>query len=294
MTDLPRLDDEMRGTPGAKLAAAREAAGLAPADVAAQMRISLRQLDAIEADRYDELPGAVFVRGFVRNYARLLNLDPLPLLHALEPALATDAPLRAHEYAGALPVHSRRGHMRLWLALFAVLVLAVLGAAAYEYWRSRTSSPTPAASGDAALKPEGSPPAAPGGLLTSGTASEVVPLTPERVSQSMVESPVPPVAPDAGAVGSMQVLAAPAAEAAARGGRVELAFVAESWVEVRDRDGNVLLSATGAANSTRAVEGVPPLVVTVGNASGVRITYNQKPIDVAANASRNIARLTLE
>jgi len=104
------------------------------ADVAAQLRISARQVQALEADRYADLPGAVFVRGFIRNYARVLKLDPVPLLHALEPALAQEAPLRAHATSGTLPVPVRRDHSRLLLVLLGVLFAAVIGAGGYELW----------------------------------------------------------------------------------------------------------------------------------------------------------------
>lgn len=287
MIDLPLSGDAMAGTPGAVLAAAREAAGLTQTDVAGQMRISLRQLEAIEGDRYDELPGAVFVRGFVRNYARLLSLDPLPLLHALEPALGSETPLRAQHFAGALPVHSRRGYTRVWVSLFVVLVVGVLGAAVYEYWRSRTTGAGASSVPEVPLaKPD--PPSVPvaGTASVPVTTSEPVLLTPELVSQSSIDAAAS-AAPNAGA-------SAEQSANAARGGRLELTFVAESWVEVRDKDGNVIHSGTGIANTSRIVEGTPPLSISIGNASGVRITYNRKPVDIAANASRNIARLTLE
>src|SRR5262245_39729621 len=90
-------------TPGTQLRAARTAAGLSVAEVAAQMRISPKQVEALEADRYAELPGTVFVRGFIRNYARVLKLDPVPLLHALEPVLGEEAPLKAQVTAGKMP-----------------------------------------------------------------------------------------------------------------------------------------------------------------------------------------------
>ncbi|MGH8727677.1 MAG: helix-turn-helix domain-containing protein [Burkholderiales bacterium] len=75
-----------RSSPGQILAAARKRQNLSLADVTRQLRLSERQLRALEADAYGELPGATFVRGFIRNYARLLRLDPEPLLRALEPS----------------------------------------------------------------------------------------------------------------------------------------------------------------------------------------------------------------
>ena len=61
---------------GAQLEAAREAAGLSLDEVAQQLKLAPRQVQALEETTSRVLPGRTFVRGFVRNYARLLNLDP--------------------------------------------------------------------------------------------------------------------------------------------------------------------------------------------------------------------------
>ena len=65
---------------GRELAAAREAQGLALADVAQQLKFAPRQLEALEQEHFAALPGATFAKGMVRSYARLLKLDPEPLL----------------------------------------------------------------------------------------------------------------------------------------------------------------------------------------------------------------------
>jgi cytoskeleton protein RodZ len=75
---------------------------------------------------------------------------------------------------------------------------------------------------------------------------------------------------------------------------MQIAFVGESWVEIRDSEGNVQFSGTVPAGSTRSFEVQPPVDVVVGNASGVRITYNDRPFDLASHANRNIARFRLE
>ena len=79
---------------GGRLAAAREQAGLSVEEVAGKLRLSPRQVEALEAGDAEALPGAMFVRGFMRNYARLLGIDPEPLLEAYQEA--TPAPAR-HE-----------------------------------------------------------------------------------------------------------------------------------------------------------------------------------------------------
>ncbi|MPZ42040.1 MAG: DUF4115 domain-containing protein [Betaproteobacteria bacterium] len=318
MTELPGADAALAATPGAALATAREASGLSIAQVAEQMRISPRQVEAIEADRYGELPGTVFVRGFVRNYARLLKLDPVPLLHALEPALGGDVPLRAHEIAGTLPETTRRGHGRLWLGVIVVVVAAAAIAAAYEWWRGRV----PAVGGSIGSVAPGETPSTPQlpGPEATAPAQATVPLSPERVTDSPappadeatqsneavdgVPSPAPAATPQSPGAMSQNSTAtsqspgatpqSPAARDASVGVRMQIAFVGESWIEIRDGDGMVQFSGTVPAGSTRSFEVQPPADVIVGNASGVRITYNGEPFDLAPHATRNIARFRLE
>lgn len=82
MSKIPGFSDTQLGrlSAGRQLAAAREAQGLTVEEVVRHTKLSTRQVLALEADAYDQLPGPVFVRGFIRNYARHLQLDPVPLL----------------------------------------------------------------------------------------------------------------------------------------------------------------------------------------------------------------------
>lgn len=73
---------------GPRLAAARAAKGLSTAEVASKLRLGLRQVEALEAEAFEQLPGEVFVRGFIRNYARFLELDPDELLPSQEVVVA--------------------------------------------------------------------------------------------------------------------------------------------------------------------------------------------------------------
>jgi cytoskeleton protein RodZ len=299
MTELPGADAALAATPGATLAAARAATGLSIAEVAEQMRISPRQVEAIESDRYAELPGAVFVRGFVRNYARLLKLDPVPLLHALESELGGEVPLRAHEIAGTLPETVRRSHGRWWLALIAIVVGVAGAAAVYEWWRGRSGADAPAQSSSAPREV----PSALRAPTAAGTPSalESIPLAPERVADTPGggggeagssagaaagprEAPTPATAAET----------APSKPAPVGTVRVDVVFVADTWIELRDGEGTVQFSGTGVAGSTRSFEAHAPVSMVVGNAQGVRITYNGRPFDVASHATRNIARFTLE
>ena len=127
-------------TAGAMLAGARARAGLSIDAVAQQLKLGIRQVEALEDDNFAALPGRTFVRGFVRNYARLLKLDADAVLAALPgtgAAPALEAP-SLHETAhsiGELPTAG--GHRPGWTrwAIPLTLVAIIAGAAAYEFLR---------------------------------------------------------------------------------------------------------------------------------------------------------------
>jgi len=152
-------------TAGALLVAAREASGLSIDAVAQQLKLAPRQVRALEEGDYGHLPGRTFVRGFIKNYARLLRLDPDEVLRALTTgtaASALDAPL-LHPTAptmGELPTaeYSKAAWTRWAIPL--VLAAIVAAAGVYEWVRPvgtartavppattpETSTPAPAAS----------------------------------------------------------------------------------------------------------------------------------------------------
>ena len=126
--------------PGAQLKAAREAAGMSLDQVAQQLKLAPRQVKALEDQDFAHLPGRTFTRGFVRNYARLLNLDAGGLLARLPDAAeapALEAPTLQSTGAmiAELPTAEMRGpSFGRWLIPL-VLVGCVVAAAGYEWYR---------------------------------------------------------------------------------------------------------------------------------------------------------------
>jgi len=148
---------------GALLRAGREAAGLSIATVAQQLKLAPRQVMAIEDSDFAGLPGRTFVRGFVRNYARLLRLDPDVVLNALPEAIAPathDNPSLAAtpRPMGEMPAET---HVRPSAARWAIpvaLVAVVTVAAVYEIARPPAEHPRATAGANnpapAALAPD--------------------------------------------------------------------------------------------------------------------------------------------
>ena len=273
MTDAVPEDavaEDKRLAAGAMLAAAREAQNLSIADVARQLRLSIRQIDALEQDNYDRLPGNTFARGFIRNYARLLALDPQPVLAAYQNAhpepefksIATPSP--------RIRFSTRPGKKWLWYAAAALAILILAPILVYEALHGNTPAsrpklvvPTPPVKTD------------------SATSESVLPAMP--ASQPSVAQPPDTLASEVG-------LAAPAVQ----GETIKLNFDGEAWVEIRDGDGKKILSQRNPAGSEQVVRGKPPFSLVVGNAAKVRMTYNGKPVDLAPYVNVDVARLTLE
>ena len=126
---------------GARLRDAREARGATVADCAAALRARTEQLRALQAGRLDVFGGEVYARGFVRSYARLLGLDPAPLLDDLG-AAAADALDRLRD----LPTERRPAARRTPVVLVVVALAVAAGvvvAAALRLGDARTPDAAP-------------------------------------------------------------------------------------------------------------------------------------------------------
>ena len=276
---------------GERLRAAREARRLTVADVAQALKLGPRQVEALESGDWASLPGTTFIRGFVRNYARLLQVDAAPLMTQLDTTVAMakvslDVPENA---SGAMPAarSARQRHDRSVVILGFVL-LAAAGLAylllpddltalrdkaqgMIDNAARKESKANETVAAAAAKEPAAPEPAFPPGQ------------TPEQVINPQLQA-LPQLAP------------APAAQAAATAGTgaLGLAFSGESWVEVKDRDGKVLFSERRNVGGDQALDGAPPLSVTLGKASAVTLTWRGKVVDLAPHTKGEVARLTLE
>jgi cytoskeleton protein RodZ len=73
-----------------------------------------------------------------------------------------------------------------------------------------------------------------------------------------------------------------------------MVFEGESWVEVKDADGDVIFSRLNPAGSERTIRGSAPLSLVIGNASQVKIVYKDEPVDLASHTRVDVARITLD
>ncbi|HMU99574.1 MAG TPA: DUF4115 domain-containing protein [Rhodocyclaceae bacterium] len=283
---------------GNQLSAAREAKGLTVADVAQALKLGVRQVEALESGTWGGLPGATFIRGFVRNYARLVEIDPAPLMEQLEGTLDRSAPRLDRPRGPETPMPAASAGRRRDLAVVG-FGLGLVGLALVSYFllpsdlgslgdeirslvfagKTQESTASPAA-------PVADPVLPPG-----ATPQEV--LTPQAVSLSeSVPANVSATAVEAAALPS--ATADGSAAAASPSAPLRLVVERESWVEVKDGEGNLLLSQKLQPGSDRTVDGKGRFTLVIGNASGVRLSFRGQPVDLAPYTRGEVARLTLE
>ena len=262
--------------PGTLLRQARAERGLDASDVAGRLKYAARQIEALESGDYAKLPGATFVRGMIRGYAKLVDLDSEPLLKALD-GQQVRSQVSVEVPSARIPFpDGRKGGNRMYLALSALLLVA--GAAVLYEWHF------------------GAPV-----LLGDGTPRSVdVAAPPKSVAQTAptrtdAQPPAGPVSPLGSAVVAERAPAPPETQAVQEGRkRIVLEFLKESWVEVRGRDGRALLSQLNSAGTQKVIDGTPPLSLVIGNAAYVHLTFDDKPVDLKPYVKVEVARLTLE
>ncbi len=263
---------------GEVLARARAALGLTIGDVALQLKFAPRQIEALEQERFELLPPGTFSRGMVRAYARLLKLDAEPLVQRIAGRVA--APDNAHAVAAArrpIPITDSARRSNLVYAGLSLAVLGVIAAVLLEWQRERTQAArldfVPAA-------------------RLPVTPAQALPQPEQQVASLNAVSPAS-ILPSGEAAPAESVV--PASRKPADGRRrIRMKFERESWVEIKDGGGKTLISQLNPAGVEQAVEGRPPFEVIIGNAQHVRLSYDDRPIDLAPHVKVEVARFTLE
>lgn len=287
-------------TAGGLLRAAREAQGLHLAVLAASLKVAPHKLESIERDRYDELPDATFARALALSMCRALKIDAEPVLSRLPRAQPIGRGLDHVSMGLNQPFRDRSGpgdaiewQRFLSLPMMAAAVLVFAALVVYLLPAGWVGRLLPADDGASAPAVAASVPAV--ARVPSYEASAPV-VTPAAPAASAGEQAVVPAAAPASAVIDT-VFSAPAATAASAsvvGGLLTMRATAESWIEVRDGNGQLLLSRTLAAGEAAGLDGALPLRVTVGNAEATQLVFRGQPVMLGASTRENIARLELK
>ncbi|PKO53838.1 MAG: DUF4115 domain-containing protein [Betaproteobacteria bacterium HGW-Betaproteobacteria-20] len=301
---------------GEVFVAARNAKELTQKDVSNNLRISIKQVNALENNDFSSLPQAVITRGFIRNYARLLDVDAEPLLASYRTRTPEASP-------SVLTVQTSTRQVLLskpsqpWLKYILAIILISLLLLGWFFSAdfmpkpvNKTVEKVDAAVAantmpDSGQLPEIALPAAE--RLPENTEPATEPAGTDEALGSSVEVILPDVAQitqqaeTTQATQSAQAGVTNATESATKIGNailatknVRISVSEETWVRISDKSGAIVYEKLLTANSTDGFDGLPPLQLWIGNAKATTLTFLGKPVDLTGATKSNVARITLE
>lgn len=294
---------------GATLRAAREQAGLSVADIANRVKFAPKQVEALEANDFGHLPQATFLRGFVRSYARVLQLDEAMLIGSLpeDPSKQEVARTKAADVPFPNPLALRRINM-MWLAgaMGVALVLALfllmpeqgkvqvepvveaVTLPAAEVAASAVAASAVAATEQAAAPESKAEPAKVVEKVKSQEpAKEAVAQKTEAIKRP-AQAPLPQIAAaSAPAAIPIEIL---------RRRPMHFVFTGDTWVEVIDVNGVILLSRTNPAGTEKWIGGPnrAPYDMNITHPERVKLYYKGKEIDLSTYVGKGAAHFKVE
>jgi cytoskeleton protein RodZ len=274
--------------------------------ISRELKISPRLLDAIEQEKFDRLPGSVFAKSFVRQYARLLGLDEDELAaevqRQMEPQpttpVAAETPRRPDIHMSKVgqweAIGDHRSSLWSWVPALGLVVLVMLGCASVYTWWLRSRRPAPPVSATVSMPapqvpatpPAVAPQPAPAPSEAQSSADRPAgeasapqpsgqPAAPALGNAGLAGNPAPGALANPAAAGTAPASAAPANPNAS----VQVKVTAQEPVWVRAQsDGKYIFSGTLQANETRSLDAASEVQLRLGNAGGVDIVLNGKPI----------------
>lgn len=316
--DLPEQSSQEQekdlALPGKRLREAREAMGLSREAVAAQLRLQVQLIAALEEDNYDALPSRTFASGYLRSYAKLLEL-PEDSFVPPQTSMSEPPPLVAKFSAEKQTTsHDRFARLVTFLVIGAIAISVVM------WWLAQREGVEPEfMTSEPTLVEEGEEPnlALP---QVEPQAPAIEPGTTESTSepgaqpeQALATEPAPEVAAEAkepkteaeSATRSEPVKEIVERKSEAETGspapltedmpqsKLELRYEADSWTEVNDNAGRQLAYGLIRAGQVLELRGEAPFRVFLGYAPGVAVYYNGELFDHSPFQRRDVARFRI-
>lgn len=309
---------------GASLRAARERAGWSVEDVATKLKLSARQIVAIEAEDWPSLPERTFTRGFFYSYARLVNVDKSVIDSSFTSRAAALSELRPlpSGIGEVTPDNTTRRPVWSRWAIPGILLAVVLGGIAWVLLHGtplpQSASKIPLStvkSAKTATEPSSAPATGATSTATSAVAtpqsasatpaSAGAPAPNSLLSNSAQTATIPPVSGAEAPVAVTPTSPAPAPQSASPASpatsnivitpghrRIALTVNGRSWTEIRNRRETVLSETLN--NTSREISAAGPLSLVIGNASNVQLTVDGKPYDFSSYVRNDVARFSIE
>ncbi len=301
--DSEQFDYSGQMSAGSLLRRGRERKELEIKDVAHRLNLQQEIIHALEADEFHKLPSSLYVRGYLRSYAKLVGLDPVMIVQIFDsareptertPEIIAEVNKTEQIRSKDLPV---KAVTYLVTFIFALLVLAWLQS---HYVVDDSSSPKGPATASSS-EPAGTT-ARPGNEEHSVyyyPGYEPEPDVEEGISEgdsgnsadSMISTiDLPGSRPHNISSVQRQVITGNNSDGP---DSISLSLTEESWIEVYDANNERLYMGLAQAGEEIRLKGTAPLSLLLGYTPGVKINYNGKEIEPEHYSSSGVSRLIL-
>lgn len=283
--------------PGHEFVVARESLGLSLQQVSAELNLPLKVLNAIESGNPQSFKNQVFLRGYIRTYAKHLHLDSNHYANIYAGLPGVD--LKPIEIRSTTSVQerdpSRSPFMRLFTWVFVLAIIAVI------IWWSREQyglTPSPIATPNVSEPSPDifDPPVSPVTVLPNDSRFDVeddqvqVLSAEEEVLERLLAEPV--VVADDVPVTDSADLDETVASSSNQG--LFIRFSDDCWVQVRDASDSLIYSGVAQGGSDLHLEGDEPLSLVIGRRDAVEeLFFNGELISLSTFTSGNVARFSL-
>ncbi len=284
---------------GAMLRAARERQGVHIAVLAAAIKVSPRKLDALEGDRYQELPDTTFTRALAQTVCRALKIDAQPVLAKLPQS--GPAPLDQVSSGLNTPYRERPGRSDLtssmpprpllWAGaalLGAAALIALLPARTWNFL-GRSAPESVAGSSEGAL-----PAVQPDSGMASAPATAMSAMPAASAALALDAAKPPAAEPSVEVVQNVPAAAAPEVSSAVASRGATLTATDASWIEVIDGSGQTIFSRVVQPGEAVSLDGALPLRLKIGNARSTQLVFHGQPVDLEGFTRDNVARVELK
>ncbi|MCX8745880.1 helix-turn-helix domain-containing protein [Snodgrassella sp. B3800] len=269
-------------TLGALLSQARKQKGLSVGEVAERLKLPARQIEAMESGSYKGLPEAVFIKGFLSSYARLLELDESEFKQYLQQIFPSGQRYSTSDSSKVLSSEldfqdkPQRRHFPRWL--IALLVLIIIGAVVYA-WQSKSTSENAKQAATASQEVSAQT------ASISDIAASNIRVVPMPASEQ-VSSTASTTVISASQLQEANTKTNASEPVAADSEALLIKLENKSWLQVSDKNGKVLISQVVDAGSTQQFSGSAPYKVIIGYTPGASIKFAGKDVIIPQNKKR--------
>lgn len=316
------------GSFGEHLRREREMRGISLDEIAVGTKISARNLLALEDEKFNQLPGGIFNKGFVRAYAKFLGIDQEQMVAEYETASQETEVAREQKLKDAFSKAEFRklkqdDSMEIsfepksqWGTIAIIVLIAALAYVGYNFYQRRkfdklqqVQTPPPTVIHTPAVQPPPAATIAPAPVTSSSTTANTqqLPATPNSQTAltpsaaKATESSSPPKSEIPKPAGQKaETATSPAAPTSAttakpqiEGGpafELKIKVNKHSWVSIK-ADGKTLVNTTLEPGIERSFKASDKIEMILGNSSGVEVSYNGKPVE-NLNTGQDVRKLT--